>query len=707
MKDTERWSLALLVALLLAALALTPLTSDRSYLGLAAVLAGSSIGLGAIARRWRAPAVVVGLAQVTPGAVLLLFYLPRLPRLAAETARFVATSVAPMTHHLGVALFSAWLLWVLYLVLDSLAIGLQRPGWVFPVLLLPSLITALIVPQRFHPIWFFLIGLGYVGVLATDTYHALLSQAGSSSSRPIRRGVVVATLLTAMLALLGSLVGFGLLPDRNGTGLNPGQGNGGVQLGDPSLDLIRNLRSPTDRVVITYRSEEPRYLRMAALSAFDANGFHLVATDLLGLPVAAPAGVAASQRTFETSIAVGDLSSEWLPVPWVPKQASTDGDWRYDPRTNAVVAVGPNRKQATRNLRYTVTSWDLEPSRAAIAAAPAGDPRDGGLTLQLPSELNPQLTALAEKIVEDADTDGERALALTDWLASDAFAYSLAGQPGTTLETLDDFLLTSRSGYCEQFAGSLATLTRTLGIPSRVVIGFLPGARTDDGFEVSLRQSHAWTELYLDGLGWVPFDATPSGATGVTPSPIAPDSSPSDLPTVSPSEESPAPLEPADPDGSNGTTLPLAWVGFTVAALLAALAPLTVRTGRRWLRLRPGRDPAVMVEDAWDEARDTVVDTGLDWPRGTPRQVAAELGERLDIDAASALGELAVLVEQARFASQPVGPAGVTVLVGRIRGGLRASRGGRHHPVRRLLPRSVMQWNSVVRWNGRGRRLGR
>ncbi|MGB7964143.1 MAG: DUF3488 and transglutaminase-like domain-containing protein [Propionicimonas sp.] len=693
MKGAERLSLALLFALLLAAMTLGPLTEDRSYLGLTAVLVSLSIGLGGFARRRNAPALVVGLAKVLPGAGLALLYLPRLPTLASETAQVIAVSVAPMDHHVGVALFSAWLLWVLYLVLDTLAIGLERAGWVFPVLVIPYLVTTLTLPQESHASWFIPIGVGYVVVLSVGTYNTLLSQTEVRRASSLRRGIVVATSLSGVLALAGSLVGFGLLPERLGPALDPNRGGGGVQLGDPSLDLIRNLRSPSDRVVITYRSDRAHYLRMAALPAFDASGFHLIATDLMALPLAVPPGVTGRPPTFETSITVGDLGSEWLPVPWAAKQTSASGDWRYDPRTHAVVAVGSDRKLATRDLSYTVTSWELEPDRNSIAAARAGDPGDGGLTTRLPGGLDPDLTELANDLVERATTDGERALALTDWLTSDAFTYSTDGAPGSTLETLDDFLLSSRSGYCEQFAGSLATLARMINIPSRVVIGFLPGVRAEDQFEVSLRQAHAWTELYFDGLGWVPFDPTPSGATGVTASPTPSDSAaePSTEPTASPSESPTAQGDPAGSSGPGGVDLVVPLSALLVV-IVAVVTPLTVRAGRRWRRLRPGRDTAVMVEDGWDEVRDGVVDAGLAWPPGTPRQVAALLAGHLDEATAAALTELSVHVERTRFAAQPGVSRGVTDLIAQIGSGLQGTRGVRHHLVRRLFPRSVVRW---------------
>ena len=53
-------------------------------------------------------------------------------------------------------------------------------------------------------------------------------------------------------------------------------------------------------------------------------------------------------------------------------------------------------------------------------------------------------------------------------------------------------------------------------------VGFLPGNRDGDRWDVTIHNLHAWPELYLDGLGWVAFEPTPAiaeppGYAGGTP----------------------------------------------------------------------------------------------------------------------------------------------------------------------------------------------
>ena len=71
-----------------------------------------------------------------------------------------------------------------------------------------------------------------------------------------------------------------------------------------------------------------------------------------------------------------------------------------------------------------------------------------------------------------------------------------------------------RKGYCVHFASAMAVMARTLSIPSRVAVGFLPGTQDEQGtWTVSLRDAHAWPELYFEGVGWVRFEPTPPART--------------------------------------------------------------------------------------------------------------------------------------------------------------------------------------------------
>jgi transglutaminase-like putative cysteine protease len=77
---------------------------------------------------------------------------------------------------------------------------------------------------------------------------------------------------------------------------------------------------------------------------------------------------------------------------------------------------------------------------------------------------------------------------------------------------LEDFLFRERAGYCQQFSGAMALMLRMVGIPARAVAGFSPGSYNRDTGEYRVRDldAHSWVEVFFTGIGWVPFDPTPT-----------------------------------------------------------------------------------------------------------------------------------------------------------------------------------------------------
>ena len=129
--------------------------------------------------------------------------------------------------------------------------------------------------------------------------------------------------------------------------------------------------------------------------------------------------------------------------------------------------------------------------------------------LQLP-ELDPRIPELAARIARDAASPQERVAAVTRHLQRRYRYSTYSDEPERDLAS---FLLKSRSGNCEYFATAAAVLLRTIGIPARIVTGFLASSWNEYGEFYDVRQSdaHAWAEAYLPGAGWVAVDATPPG----------------------------------------------------------------------------------------------------------------------------------------------------------------------------------------------------
>jgi hypothetical protein len=102
-------------------------------------------------------------------------------------------------------------------------------------------------------------------------------------------------------------------------------------------------------------------------------------------------------------------------------------------------------------------------------------------------------------------------------LRSGGYRYTL--EPGVYGEhTADEFWFDRKEGFCEHIASAFAVLMRAMSIPARVVTGYQGGqANNIDGFFV-VRQSdaHAWTEVWLQGRGWVRVDPTSAVSPGRT-----------------------------------------------------------------------------------------------------------------------------------------------------------------------------------------------
>lgn len=130
--------------------------------------------------------------------------------------------------------------------------------------------------------------------------------------------------------------------------------------------------------------------------------------------------------------------------------------------------------------------------------------------LQLP-DVSPRVGALAREVAGAGRAPYDIARAVEQHLRQN-YQYSLDVGASVSASPVEDFLFTRKTGYCEHYATAMVVMLRTLGIPARLVTGFLPGVWNDFGNYYSVRQqdAHAWVEVYFPRSGWVTFDPTPS-----------------------------------------------------------------------------------------------------------------------------------------------------------------------------------------------------
>ena len=261
-----------------------------------------------------------------------------------------------------------------------------------------------------------------------------------------------------------------------------------------------------------------------------------------------------------------------------------------------------------RGDRYTVFTPILEGGGtqlgALIAAAQGNeDPYYQDMCsryLQLPEHLSgtsdaERMLADVNNIVSASATPYEKACAIMRHLQR-YYRYTLTPDiPPDSQDFVTYFLYVGKEGYCTYFASAMTVLCRMAGLPARYVEGFVaqPGA---DGFAyVTGKEAHAWTEVYFEGFGWVPFDPTPvqqelsgdnqneqnqpSPSPSPTPSPEPPEQDQQEEPTPSPEPQpEQEPDEPPPPEDQ--PPFPW-WLLVLVAALVALIVRIRLRMPMR------------------------------------------------------------------------------------------------------------------------------
>jgi hypothetical protein len=129
----------------------------------------------------------------------------------------------------------------------------------------------------------------------------------------------------------------------------------------------------------------------------------------------------------------------------------------------------------------------------------------------LPDTIPQRVKDLAIELTEDCETNYDKLKAIENYLQD--YSYTLT--PKTAPEGsdfIDYFLFESKEGYCTSFATAMAVLGRCIGVPTRYVEGFVTNTKnrnSNNMYDIKNSQAHAWAEAYFEGIGWIPFEATP------------------------------------------------------------------------------------------------------------------------------------------------------------------------------------------------------
>lgn len=120
--------------------------------------------------------------------------------------------------------------------------------------------------------------------------------------------------------------------------------------------------------------------------------------------------------------------------------------------------------------------------------------------LQTDSRPNAKVQALLEQWKSVSDSDEDRVTAVYQYLLDNPFNYSLSPPSLDEFDPLGDFLLNTKTGYCEHYASAFTILMRWLRIPARVVVGYQGGTsiNNDQFLEVRYSDAHAWSEVWFN-----------------------------------------------------------------------------------------------------------------------------------------------------------------------------------------------------------------
>ncbi|HTT85862.1 MAG TPA: transglutaminase-like domain-containing protein [Acidimicrobiales bacterium] len=308
-----------------------------------------------------------------------------------------------------------------------------------------------------------------------------------------------------------------------GVGGNSGQTGPGIG----ALDLIDNMRSVltsrSDLVMFDAVSPTPTYWQVASLTRFDGTSWvpdRATEAAAKNAPLLSPQPTPSlteptSTKTFSVQVTIAGLRTILLPVPpdtitvsnaiaiqlehgiGVIQPFSNSADVTYDATAETPTSVGDRAVPTVAALDASQPSTALEPY------------------LALPSSIPARVVRLAHQVVTRTTTPDAAAAALVRYFTTGKrFRYTVTPPPVEGSNALASFLLRTRAGFCQQFAGAFAVLARIDGLPTRIAVGFTTGlasASNRDHYTVTGADAHSWPEVYLGpNAGWVSFEPTPA-----------------------------------------------------------------------------------------------------------------------------------------------------------------------------------------------------
>jgi transglutaminase-like putative cysteine protease len=282
---------------------------------------------------------------------------------------------------------------------------------------------------------------------------------------------------------------------------------------DPFVSVEHSLTQRTPVEVLRVTASRPSYLRLVALPDFDGVLWKPGAEEgaVLGPGDPVPGVISGELADPVTIDVTADLAQRWLPTPYPMTSIDVGGRTvRFVASTGTTFVDAP----LEQGDRYSVTASLVQPTGDELRDASVSVPLENGRYLRLPEDSAEieEITALARRWTADARTVFDRALAIQDRFQDPSeFAYTVDTSLRAGTRSILEFLTDSKAGFCQQFSTAMAVMLRSIGIQSRVVVGYATGTptRTTGQYSIMTDRAHSWVEVYFPGWGWMPFEPTP------------------------------------------------------------------------------------------------------------------------------------------------------------------------------------------------------
>ncbi|HWR86562.1 MAG TPA: transglutaminaseTgpA domain-containing protein, partial [Rhodoglobus sp.] len=455
----------------------------------------------------------------------------------------------------------------------------------------------------------------------------------------------------------------------------------------PMAGFRHYTKQVTDDVLFTVEGLQPGdRVRLATLDAYTGKLWNVTdpATNaqgsgsfqLVGRDLPEPALITPDARR-DVTFTIRDYDDVWIPSVGYPTElrftggdaADSTDDLRYNDATGTSVLTSGLREGDRYTMDAQVQQAFTPDELAEVQTADVElSPADG-----VPDVVTVRAQEYIGNVQGPIDQlkTLERTLVDTGFLSHGRASDAVPSRAGHGADRITDLFERSQMvGDQEQYATAFALMARTLGYPSRVVMGFAPEVAEGAGtIEVTGDDVTAWVEVAFDGVGWVSFDPTPEETDIPQDQVPKPRSEPQPQvrqpPRVDNDDEdllSPVELEETD-DDDNGLPFNLpAWVWVLALSILIPAAlfsiPLLVIgaiKARRAKRRRTRGAGHERIAGAWEELADRYSELGYAVPpKQTRLMVATRLEQQLGTDAPR-LRPLAVRTDEAVFSGAEIG----------------------------------------------------